>query len=173
MVLYTTPCASLSASIDSGSANVPPFSSGPAATSDILSLPSLFDLDMYLAVLPHGFTDRYPIFIFFILHAQEAFQLIGVFIRVRRLCCVHRRHDYVTMVSSANLAHNIGVPTLALNAHDDPICPSAYVPHHTHTTTNTLFAPRPSWKTGQRPLPLTARTLGASLQVGACACCGR
>jgi predicted alpha/beta-fold hydrolase len=62
---------------------------------DILSLPSLFDLDMYLAVLPHGFADR---------------------------------HDYVTKVSSANLAHNIGVPTLALNAHDDPICPSASVP---------------------------------------------
>merc|ERR1711879_1104003 len=62
---------------------------------DILSLPSLFDLDMYHAVLPHGFADR---------------------------------HDYVTKVSSANLAHNIGVPTLALNAHDDPICPSASVP---------------------------------------------
>jgi len=40
---------------------------------------------MYLAVLPHGFTDRYHIFIFFILrkHAWEAFQLIGIVIRVR------------------------------------------------------------------------------------------
>lgn len=65
---------SVRASIDSPvsvTANVPLplFSSGPGATSDILSLPSLFDLDMYLAVLPHGFTDRYHIFIFFILHA--------------------------------------------------------------------------------------------------------
>jgi predicted alpha/beta-fold hydrolase len=64
---------------------------------EILSLPSLLDLDLYLAVLPHGFADR---------------------------------NEYVQKVSSANLAHNIGVPTLALNAHDDPICPSASVPVH-------------------------------------------
>lgn len=82
-----------------------------------------------------------------------------------RVCCVQRRHDYVTKVSSANLAHNIGVPTLALNAHDDPICPSSYVPHHTahaHAPTpqqTPSSPPRPSWKTGQRPLPLTARLL--------------
>jgi hypothetical protein len=42
-------------------------------TSDILSLPSLFDLDMYLAVLPHGFADRYQIFIFFILTLRKRF----------------------------------------------------------------------------------------------------
>jgi hypothetical protein len=64
---------------------------------DILSLPSLLDLDLYLAVLPHGFASR---------------------------------DDYVKKVSSAHLAHNIGVPTLALNAHDDPICPSSSVPVH-------------------------------------------
>jgi predicted alpha/beta-fold hydrolase len=74
---------------------------------DILSLPSLLDLDLYLAVLPHGFADR---------------------------------KDYVKKVSSAHLAHNIGVPTLALNAHDDPICPSASVPVHvTHENENIVF----------------------------------
>lgn len=37
------------------------------------------------------------------------------------------RDEYVEKASSARLAHNIAVPTLALNARDDPICPSSYV----------------------------------------------
>jgi len=36
------------------------------------------------------------------------------------------REDYMKQASSARVAHTIGVPTLALNAHDDPICPSRY-----------------------------------------------
>jgi len=60
---------------------------------EMLSLPSLGDLDLYLAVLPHGFKSR---------------------------------EDYMKQASSARVAHTIGVPTLALNAHDDPICPSRY-----------------------------------------------
>jgi hypothetical protein len=81
----------------------------------------------------------------------------------------------VTKVSSANLAHNIGVPTLALNAHDDPICPSAYVPHHTAHATHTTHPLRPSAivEDGTAITSSHRPALGASLQIGACACCGR